>query len=168
MTIPQPRRAKSSIALREQAASQQRNLKAPPLPTISTFPPTPPLSSTVSSRSASTSTASSGLRTPPQQHNRPSTITSPPKHVARKPSSGITERLKLVSNELESYVEESGSDDDHNNVHVAVRLKPSFGVEREAWTSDPLRGYIGSKLGDFFFGKKFKFTVFNGRLHVHG
>jgi hypothetical protein len=50
-------------------------------------------------------------------------------------------------------VEEKDSDDDQNNVHVAVRLKPNFGVEREVWTSDPLRGYIGSKLGDFFFGK---------------
>jgi hypothetical protein len=153
MTIPQPRRAKSSIALREQAISQQRSSKAPPLPSIATFPPTPPLSVDVSSRSASTSTASSGLRTPPQHHNRPSTITSPPRQISRKTSSGITERLKLVSNELESYVEENDSDDDQNNVHVAVRLKPNFGVEREVWTSDPLRGYIGSKLGDFFFGK---------------
>jgi hypothetical protein len=168
MTIPQPRRAKSSIALREQAISQQRNLKAPPLPSIATFPPTPPLSVDISSRSASTSTASSGLRTPPQQHNRPSTITSPPRQNSRKSSSGITERLKLVTNELESYVEENNSDDDQNNVHVAVRLKPSFGVEREVWTSDPLRGYIGSKLGEFFFGTiLYAIDQVNSRLYVH-
>jgi hypothetical protein len=64
----------------------------------------------------------------------------------------LSDRLQLVTSELESYVEEQDSEDD--NVHVAVRMKPCFGVEREAWTADPLRGYIGSKLGDFFFGTR--------------
>lgn len=153
MSIPQPRRAKSSTALRGQA-SQQRSLKPPPLPTnLSIFPPTPPLFSDSSARSAST--ASSGLRTPPLQYSPQTTYHSFGKReYAVNNASGITERLKLVTSELESFVEEPESSDD--NVHVAVRLKPNFNKEREVWSSDPLRGYIGSKLGDFFFGTKFR------------
>jgi hypothetical protein len=64
-------------------------------------------------------------------------------------SIGISERLKLVTSELESYVEEG----DEDNVHVAVRIKPTFGKERDMWTADPLRGYIGGKPGEFFYGK---------------
>jgi centromeric protein E len=56
-----------------------------------------------------------------------------------------------VASELESYVEER-EDDVGDSVHVAVRLRPSFGVERDVWTWDPVRGFIGGKLGDFFFG----------------
>ena len=143
MSIPQPRRAKSSTALRTQPSS--RTLKAPPLPNLTSIPPAPSLSSGVSTRSAST--ASSGLRTPPQQSSRPS-FQSPPKH--KKAPSAISDRLQLVTSELESYVEEQDGDDD--NVHVAVRMKPCFGLDRDVWTADPLRGYIGSKIGDFFFG----------------
>src|ERR1700738_2840794 len=152
MTIPQPRRAKSSVALRDQAAaSSQRNLRPPPLPSnISSIPSTPSMSSEVSSRSASTS---SGLQTPPQLYPRPLHI-SPKKQpitpatTATKDVLGISERLKLVTSELESYVEES----DEENVHVAVRLKPTFGKDRDIWTADPVRGYIGGKPGEFFFG----------------
>jgi hypothetical protein len=49
-------------------------------------------------------------------------------------------------------VEEQDNDEDY--VHVAVRMKPCSGVEREAWTADPVRGFIGSKLGDFYFGTR--------------
>lgn len=143
MSIPQPRRAKSSIALRSQASS--RTLKAPALPNLTSIPPTPSLSSGVSTRSAST--ASSGLRTPPQQSSQPSFSSSP---KAQKTTLRLSDRLQLVTSELESYVEEQDSEEE--NIHVAVRIKPCFGIDRDVWTADPLRGYIGSKLGDFFFG----------------
>jgi len=61
-----------------------------------------------------------------------------------------------VTSELESFVAEAesidASDDHNNNVHVAVRMKPNFNKDREVWTIDPVRGFIGSKLGDYFFG----------------
>ena len=150
MSIPQPRRAKSSIALRDQAATQRPLKPPPPLPSnLSTISSTPSLSSDASTRSASTS--SSGLHTPPLQYSRPSTFRSPRRDAYNTSHGlGLTEKLKLVTTELESYVEEAETSDD--NVHVAVRLKPNFNKEREVWTADPLRGYIGSKLGEFFFG----------------
>src|SRR5436190_4766473 len=98
MSIPQPRRAKSSTALRGQALSQQRSLKPPPLPTnLSIFPPTPPLFSDSSSRSAST--ASSGPRTPPPQRFSQSTTNHSPskREYSVNNSLGITERLQLVT-----------------------------------------------------------------------
>jgi hypothetical protein len=163
MSIPQPRRTKSSYALRGQAASQQRSLKPPPIPTnLSVFPPTPPLFSGSSARSAST--ASSGPRTPPPHSQQ--IYRSPGKHeYGLNNTFGITERLKLVTSELESYVEETESSDE--NVHVAVRLKPNFNKEREVWTSDPVRGYIGSKLGEFFFGRNLSGNEVNSRLCVY-
>jgi centromeric protein E len=149
MSIPQPRRAKSSIALRDQAASQRPLKPPPPLPSnLSSISSTLSLSSDASTRS--TSTSSSGLRTPPSHYSRPTTFRSPRKDEHRTPGLGLTEKLKLVTSELESYVEEAETSDD--NVHVAVRLKPNFNKEREVWTADPLRGYIGAKLGEFFFG----------------
>jgi len=60
-----------------------------------------------------------------------------------------------VTSELESFVAEAESNDasdDHNNVHIAVRMKPNFSKDREVWTIDPVRRFIGSKLGDYFFG----------------
>ena len=60
-----------------------------------------------------------------------------------------------MTSELESFVAEAESidaSDDHNNVHIAVRMKPNFSKDREVWTIDPVRGFIGSKLGDYFFG----------------
>ena len=157
MSLPQPRRAKSSNALRAQANSQ-RNLKAPPpLPlssNVSSIPSTPSISSYMSSRSVSST--SSELQTPPLQISRPVNHQSPRKSPHVNNSLGITERLKIVTSELESYVEETeiNHDHDHDNVHVAVRVKPNFSKERDIWTSDPLKGYIGGKLGEFFFGKK--------------
>jgi len=145
MSIPQPRRAKSSTALRSQISS--RTLRAPPLPNLTSIPPTSSLSSAVSTRSAST--ASSGLRTPPQQSSQPSFSSSP---KTQKATLALSDRLQLVTSELESYVEEQDSEEE--NVHVAVRIKPCFGLDRDVWTADPLRGYIGSKLGDFFFGRR--------------
>lgn len=151
--IAQPRRAKSSIALRGQAMSQEPKQKVPPLPNLSSIPPIPSPSSGVSP--LSTSSTSSGLRTPPLAESRPNTIRSPRKHPPRrKLSSDITEKLNLVANELESYVEETQSGEDQENVHVAVRLKPNMSAEREVWTCDPTRSFIGGKLGDFFFGKR--------------
>lgn len=152
MSIPQPRRTKSSIALRDQAASQRPLKPPPPLPSnFSSISLTPSLSSDTSTRSASTS--SSGLRTPPPQYSRPTTFRSPRKDERdRTQALGLTEQLKLITSELESYVEEAETSDD--NVHVAVRLKPNFNKEREVWTADPLRGYIGAKLGEFFFGSR--------------
>lgn len=152
MSIPQPRRAKSSTTLRGQAISQRPLQPPPPLPSLKiSTPSTPPsISSETSSRSTSTST-SSGLQTPPLQYSRPSYHESP-----RKLSTGgvsISEKLQLVTSELESFVEETADNDGHDNVHVAVRLKPSFNMDRDVWTSDPLRGFIGGKMGDFFFGK---------------
>ena len=149
MTIPQPRRAKSSVALRDQSVSQ-RTLRPPALPSsISSIPSTPSVSSALSTRSASST--SSGLQTPPQQYSRPTTLPLPGKKpFTQTPNTvAISERLKLVTSELESYVEEGEED----NVHVAVRIKPTFGKERDVWTADPLRGYIGGKQGEFFFGK---------------
>jgi len=154
MSIPQPRRAKSSTTLRGQAISQRPLQPPPPLPSfkISSLAPTPPsISSETSSRSGSTST-SSGLQTPPLQYSRPSYHESP-----RKLSTGgvsISEKLQLVTSELESFVEETTDNDSHDNVHVAVRLKPSFNLDRDVWTSDPVRGFIGGKLGEFFFGSR--------------
>jgi len=49
-------------------------------------------------------------------------------------------------------VEEEEEDDNQNNVHVAVRVKPNFNKDKDVWNADPLRGYVGGKLGDFFFG----------------
>jgi hypothetical protein len=145
MSIPQLRKAKSTMVLRSQASS--RTLKAPALSNLGSIPPTPSLSSAVSTRS--TSTTSSGLRTPPQQSTRPSFNSSP---KVQKASLAISDRLQMVTSELESYVEEHDNDEDY--VHVAVRMKPCSGVEREAWTADPVRGFIGSKLGDFYFGTR--------------
>jgi len=153
MTITQPRRAKSSTALRGQLLSQQSKQKAPPLPniSISTIPSTPSVPSLASS--CSTSSTSSCLRTPPQQESRPNVSRSPKEARGRKINSDITERLNSVANELESFVEESQSEEIDDSVHVAVRLKPTIGSEhREIWTADPVRGFISGKLGDFFFG----------------
>lgn len=155
MTIPQPRRAKSSAALRE-SASSQRTLKPPPLPSsISSISSTPSVSSATSTRSASST--SSGLHTPPPLYSRPPIHSSPEKKssgptiATRTPSTsslGTSERLKLVTSELESLIDA----DDDETVHVAVRLKPTFGKDRDIWTADPLRGFIGGKPGEFFFG----------------
>jgi len=151
MSIPQPRRAKSSATLRGQAISQRPLQPPPPLPGLKfSTPSTPPsISSETSSRSGSTST-SSGLQTPPLQFSRPSYHESPRK--LSTDSVSISEKLQLVTNELESFVEETADNDVHDNVHVAVRLKPSFNMDRDVWTSDPVRGFIGGKMGDFFFG----------------
>lgn len=150
-TIRQPRRAKSSMVLRSQALAQQRTLKSPPLPNLSSIPPTPSLASAASSRS--TSSTSSGLRTPPPQETQPKNFRSPQKEPhAVKRSLDITERLNSVANELESYVEGTQSTEDYDAVHVAVRLRPSLNTEREVWKCDPLRGFIGGKTGEFFFG----------------
>jgi hypothetical protein len=81
-------------------------------------------------------------------HISPKKQSITPATTATKDVLGISERLKLVTSELESYVEES----DEENVHVAVRLKPTFGKDRDIWTADPVRGYIGGKPGEFFFG----------------
>ena len=59
----------------------------------------------------------------------------------------------MITTELESYFEETECKEE--NVHVAVRLKPNFNKEREVWTADPLNGYVGSKMGEFFFGSNF-------------
>jgi hypothetical protein len=146
MSIPQPRRAKSSSALRAQAESQRSRILPPPLPTG--LASTPPLFSDVST----VSTASSGLRTPPSQYVRHATISSPKKGSHSSANSALTQTLQLLTSELESYVTEADSNHEHNNVHVAIRLKPSFSLEKDDWKADPLRGFIGSKLGDFYFG----------------
>ena len=144
MTIPQPRRAKSSTTLRSQA---QRPVKPPPLPSnVPSIPAEPSLPSDGSSRSGSLS--SSGLRTPPQQSVRPVSPLKIKRAVTEGRLSGLSDRLNLVTSELESYVEEN----DDESVHVAVRLKPSFGKERDIWRADPVRGHIGGKLGEYFFG----------------
>jgi hypothetical protein len=149
----QPRRAKSSTVLRGQALSQQLRQKAPPLPNLSSLPIAPSMPSGVSSRS--TSSTSTGPQTPPQEDVRPYALSSPQKQSPiRKLSSGITERLNLVASELESFVEGSESAEVDDNVHVAVRLKPSLGTGKEVWTCDPLRSHVGGKLGDFFYGSQ--------------
>jgi hypothetical protein len=151
MTIPQPRRAKSSVTLRQQAGLTPRpSMPPPPLPTLSpTESASTSIFSDVSSRSLSTS--SSGERTPPR-------LFVPQRHPASPRKSeptnayGLTERLQFVTSELESFVAEAESSEDLENVHVAVRVKPNFNKDREVWTVDPVRRFIGSKLGDFFFG----------------
>jgi centromeric protein E len=148
MTIPQPRRAKSSVALRDQSLAQQRNLKVPPpLPSISSSSSsTPSISSGSSLRSVSS--VSSAPLTPPPIFVPPAT--SP--LLGKSPNSLLSEKLNFVTSELESYVEEEEEDDNQNNVHVAVRVKPNFNKDKDVWNADPLRGYVGGKLGDFFFG----------------
>jgi hypothetical protein len=105
--------------------------------------------SDLSTRSHSTS--SSGERTPPplfvpQRHH------ASPRKSEPANSGGLTARLQFVTSELESFVAEAESGEDLENVHVAVRVKPNFNKDREVWSVDPVRGFIGSKLGDFFFG----------------
>jgi len=151
MTIPQPRRAKSSVALRDQSLAQQRGLKVPPLPSISSsVSSTPSISSDSSLRSVSS--VSSAPVTPPPLFVPPATSPS----IGKSPSSLLSDKLNFVTSELESYVEEEEEDDTQNNVHVAVRVKPNFNKDKDVWNADPLRGYVGGKLGEFFFGMRIR------------
>jgi hypothetical protein len=149
MSIPQPRRAKSSSALRAQAETQKRRAAPPPLPDMG-FVWTPPLFSDVST----SSTVSSGLRTPPSQYMRHATVSSPKTKTSHSSggSSSLSQTLQMLTSELESYVTEAESNNEQDNVHVAIRLKPCFNMEKDVWRADPVTGFIGSKFGDFFFG----------------
>lgn len=76
---------------------------------------------------------------------------SVPPSITKSPSSSLSEKLTIATSELESYLEQLEEDDNRDNVHVAIRLKPNFNKDKDVWTADPVRGYVGGKLGEYFF-----------------